>query len=74
MLYPEKPEKDRRFYLKLAEIEKFIGDIASRIFCVYLNNDSFSSEQEDMLIERAVRQAIKLAKKSDELIKADSEI
>ncbi len=61
-------------YLALATSEVAVTAAASRIFAAYLTAYEVEEADEDPLIEKAVRLAIKLAAKADESITSDEEL
>ena len=60
--------------LTLQPSESTVVEAASRIFAAYIIANKASGENEDQMLEKALRQAIHLAKRADILIESDDEL
>ena len=67
-------KEDNRAFLRLAKPERTVADAASRIFAAYIIRNLVNEDNEDIMLEKAVNFAVKLAKIADDKIKTDEEI
>jgi len=61
-------------YLKLEASEAAVTAAASRVFAAYVASYDLQDVDEDQLIENAVRIAMKIAAKADDMIASDDEL
>ncbi len=60
--------------LNLAHSEATVVDAASRIFAAYQASNRVDDSNEDEMVERSIKLAIKMAKRVDSLVKAEGEM
>jgi len=66
-------EKEKENYMALQHSESVVAQMSATIFSALVNKQEFSSVNEDNLIEKSVAIAIKLASRTEQLIKSDEE-
>ncbi len=60
-------------YLKLQESESVVIHAASRIFSAFVSSGQVTPENEDKMLLRAVRAAVRMARMTDRLVQSDEE-
>ena len=66
-------DNDKRATLSLASSESVVFAAASRIFSAYIQTGKVTEENEEKMMNLALKQAIKLAVKADKNIRSDDE-
>lgn len=61
-------------YLKLHPSEMTVAQAASNIFAAYVASQQVNDGNEDEMISKSIRQAIKIAQEADESVKSDNEM
>ena len=61
-------------FLQLHPSEATVAQIASRIYSAYVIANRVTDENETELINKALRVALTMAKKADDLIRSDDEL
>jgi hypothetical protein len=65
---------DKRKYVNLTDSEAAVLAAASRIFSAYITQDKVDENSENKFMALALKQAIKLAKNADDLIRSGKEM
>ena len=60
-------------YMRLQHSESIVAQMAATVFAGLVQNGQLGRNNEDELVERAVTIAIKLANRSEALVKSDEE-
>lgn len=60
-------------FLRLQHSESVVCDMASRLLAAYIASGQLTADNEDELVERAIRISIKVAEKTDRAIESDDE-
>jgi len=60
-------------YLHLQHSESIVAQMAATVFSGLVQRNELTQSNEDVLVERAVAIAIKLASRTEELVKSDEE-
>ena len=66
--------EEERKRLHLQESESVVAHIASRVFSAYVAADQVHERNEEHMIEKSIKVAIKMAKKTDSLVMDDAEL
>ncbi len=64
---------EKEEYMSMQHSESVVAQMAATIFSSLIARDTSYASNEDELIEKSVALAIKLAKRTDKLIKSDEE-
>ncbi len=64
---------EKEEYMSMQHSESVVAQMAATIFSSLIARDTSYASNEDELIEKSVALAIKLAKRTDNLIKSDEE-
>ena len=60
-------------FMQLQHSESVVAQMAATIFSGLIQKQDLSAENEDALVEKSVGIAIKLAQRTDQLVKSDEE-
>jgi len=60
-------------FLRLQKSESVVCEMASRLLAAYISSGQLVEENQDELIERSIKLAIKVAQKADRAIESDDE-
>ena len=60
-------------YLYLQHSESVVANMSATILAAFINNNTLNEQNEDVLIEKAVSLATKLAVHTEQVIKSDEE-
>lgn len=60
-------------FLSLQHSESVVAQMAATIFAAYIQTKTVTDANEDVLVEKAVNVALKLAERTENLVKSDQE-
>jgi hypothetical protein len=66
-------ENEKAEFMELQHSESVVAQMSATIFSAFVQKTEYSSDIEDVLIEKSVAIAIKLANRAEKLIKGDEE-
>lgn len=61
-------------YINLEPSEQAVFQGAIRMYCVYLSNDRVNAANEAEIMEKCVRDSLKIAQRTDQLVMSDNEM
>lgn len=74
MFNEDSHDRDKRQYVNLTDSEASVLAAASRIFSAYITQGKVDENSENKFMALALKQAIKLAKNADDVIRSGKEL